>query len=530
MKNIVEVKSVVDEKERADIENVCSGNSDISLVSEFLKKEFAVNITTEADIVEGFISDSSNLPGAAVAVARPSTEKECAILFLSLYCAKIPYTISAGKSNLTGSATPPEGVIISLNGLVVPDVTVDLEKKIVSSGVGIILEDLRNEVLKQSDKKLLFTVDPTSRAEAMLGGALACNASGFVPGEKGSMRMWVKELHILLPDGNKIVAQRGEYISDNGNFVFSHNGQDKIVPVPVYPRINIKNAAGPFSDADGKMDLIDLIIGSEGMFGVITQCTLALQDNPDDYLELFFSLPEESDAIKLRNYLNAQIEGGVDSLFALEYFGLNARKYMNNEEVLFSGDDKVGVFVKIPLYDKELEDAAEEWLDMLVEADCNINPDAIVLFDSDREREIFQDARHSMPANSLEIVQHRGTFTIMTDALVPEDKFTEFMEFTNNIIESENMDYLSFGHLGDCHIHFMILPEKEQLDRAVELYDKIIAKSAELGGVYSGEHGTGKRKRADFLRCFGSDAVEQVRKTKLALDPDLLLNRGNLFE
>jgi glycolate oxidase len=68
------------------------------------------------------------------------------------------------------------------------------------------------------------------------------------------------------------------------------------------------------------------------------------------------------------------------------------------------------------------------------------------------------------------------------------------------------------------------------LTRATEVYDRIIAESARLGGVYSGEHGTGKRKRRDFLRCYGPEAVEQVRRSKAALDPEFLLNRGDVIE
>ena len=49
-----------------------------------------------------------------------------------------------------------------------------------------------------------------------------------------------------------------------------------------------------------------------------------------------------------------------------------------------------------------------------------------------------------------------------------------------------------------------------------------------LGGVYSGEHGTGKRKRGDFLACNGPRGVEDIRRTKAALDPEFLLNRGNV--
>ena len=52
--------------------------------------------------------------------------------------------------------------------------------------------------------------------------------------------------------------------------------------------------------------------------------------------------------------------------------------------------------------------------------------------------------------------------------------------------------------------------------------------SSQLGGVYSAEHGTGKRKRNDFKKCYGEEAIEMVRQSKLSLDPYLLLNKGNI--
>jgi len=84
--------------------------------------------------------------------------------------------------------------------------------------------------------------------------------------------------------------------------------------------------------------------------------------------------------------------------------------------------------------------------------------------------------------------------------------------------------------LGDCHLHFHLIPTKDQQPKALEAYHQIVEKSAELGGVYSAEHGTGKRKRPDFLKCYGEEAAEQVRSAKAALDPDFLLNRGNVVE
>lgn len=128
-----------------------------------------------------------------------------------------------------------------------------------------------------------------------------------------------------------------------------------------------------------------------------------------------------------------------------------------------------------------------------------------------------------------QVVRRNGTYTIMTDAVVPPENFARFLSDVHGLLKSEGIDYLSFGHFGDCHLHFTLLPARDNLSRATELYDLIVARAAELGGVYSGEHGTGKRKRTDFLKLYGQSAIEQLKRCKAAVDPDFLVNRGNVF-
>ena len=78
-------------------------------------------------------------------------------------------------------------------------------------------------------------------------------------------------------------------------------------------------------------------------------------------------------------------------------------------------------------------------------------------------------------------------------------------------------------------MHFHLIPKKEQEKESLEIYDYLIDLSSKLGGVYSAEHGTGKRKRNDFKKCYGSNAVEMVKRSKIAIDPKLILNRGNVI-
>jgi FAD/FMN-containing dehydrogenase len=84
--------------------------------------------------------------------------------------------------------------------------------------------------------------------------------------------------------------------------------------------------------------------------------------------------------------------------------------------------------------------------------------------------------------------------------------------------------------LGDCHLHFHLIYSKEQQEIVENIYDNIVKESSRLGGVYSAEHGTGKRKRNDFIECYGIRAVNQIKLCKRAFDSKMLLNQGNIIK
>jgi len=499
-------------------------------VAEFISREFQIDITADKDIINGYERDSSNISGSGNILCRPKNELECALILQWFQSAQIPITISAGKTNLTGSATPKGGVVLSTEKMTQPEVKVDSVANTVSTPVGIYLEDMRKEVLRQSNKTLHYPVDPTSREEAMVGGTLSCNASGFIPGPAGATRFWTEGLDFLTADGYKISCRRGDYVSENGEFIMEYPDKSVMLTIPTYPRPKIKNASGPFSDVNGRIDLVDFLVGSEGIFGVITSAIFTLKKMPDDFLDLFFTLPKELDAVHFHQYISDHFNGDLSQITALEYFGYNCQTYMNHREKLFNSTSEVGIYLQIPLYNKMVEDVAENWFNILLKSDCNIHEDGILLLNTTHNWKTFFEARHSMPANALEKTRQLNTWSILTDTIVPPDNFSEFLDITHSILQTANIEYLLFGHLGDCHLHFHLIPTKSQQTKALEVYNQIIENSTELGGVYSAEHGTGKRKRLDFIKCFGEGAADQVRNAKAAIDPSFLLNRGNVVE
>ena len=133
--------------------------NDLSSIVSFLKKNTKIDINTDKIFVQSYERDWSNIPGYAEAVARPINDKQCAILLYLFSNSDIPITISAGKTNLTGSATPKGGLVISTELMINPPVQVDINSKIAQVPVCAFLEDVRNKILKKTNHEISFNFD-----------------------------------------------------------------------------------------------------------------------------------------------------------------------------------------------------------------------------------------------------------------------------------------------------------------------------------------------------------------------------------
>jgi len=527
---LIKTLNLVSKKQSKLINDFASHwNKDFNGLQNFLSSFFNIYCSVDADIVRPYMEDWSNIDGFADILVKPESPIQCAIILKTAFFCKIPITVSAGQTNLTGSATPKLGIVLSTSLLTSPNIKIDKNKKEVIAPVGLRLEDLRKEVLKQSNMQLFYPVDPTSRYDAYIGGTISCNASGFIPGERGATRYWVDGFDLILPNGNLIHVKRGQYISKNNRFILFDENNNITIPIPKYKRPNIKNASGPFSCDKGEIDFVDLIIGSEGIYGMLTSCTLKLMERPKEYLDLFISLKNELSAVKFHDFLYDYFNGDMSQLSALEYFGYNCQSYMNHKDFLFNNKSDVGIYIQIPIYNNTLEKKIIEWIDLFKQFDNSINLEDIIVLNDPLNWQKFFEARHSIPDNALRKTRQLDGVSIITDTIVPPENFMQYLKSAHKVLQKSKIEYLLFGHLGDCHLHFHLIPNGKQDKRCMEVYDYLVDTSSKLGGVYSAEHGTGKRKRNDFKKCYGNSAVKMVKKSKLAIDPDLILNRGNIF-
>lgn len=119
-------------------------------------------------------------------------------------------------------------------------------------------------------------------------------------------------------------------------------------------------------------------------------------------------------------------------------------------------------------------------------------------------------------------------------AKVPRSRVADFILYTHQVAADVSLRIPSFGHAGDGNLHIYLCRDgleeavwEERKDRAFAL---LYAKSREMGGLVSGEHGIGLDKKAYLKEVLGPTQIELMRGIKRVFDPNGILNPGKVVE
>ena len=144
--------------------------------------------------------------------------------------------------------------------------------------------------------------------------------------------------------------------------------------------------------------------------------------------------------------------------------------------------------------------------------------------------------RHALPEtvnNMIAEMKKRDPdiHKVGTDMAVPDERLSDIVAFYRDILAREKIRHVIFGHIGNNHLHVNLIPEnKEQLARAKSVYETFAKRAVEWGGSVSAEHGIGKLKRQYLRVQFTAQEIERMRAIKKTVDPESLLNPGNVIE
>ena len=119
------------------------------------------------------------------------------------------------------------------------------------------------------------------------------------------------------------------------------------------------------------------------------------------------------------------------------------------------------------------------------------------------------------------------------DVVVPVTKIPDYVVFADQLAKEYDFRLQSFGHAGDGNLHIYTCSndmEREEFLRQVDDFmTKLYAKTMELGGQISGEHGIGRGKIKYLAQAAGDTNIALMQGIKAVFDPKMILNPGKIF-
>jgi D-lactate dehydrogenase (cytochrome) len=501
-----------------------------------------------------YLRDESRFTGHAERIAFPTEEEEVRELLRQWSAEGAPVTVQGGRTGITGGAVPRGGNILNLSRMtrilgvgkeerggrwlvrVQPGVTLAQLEAALASGE---LPDAPASF--RSEGPFFFPPDPTESG-ATLGGMASTNASGACSLRYGPTRRHVEALRLLLADGSLLSLRRGVQRASGLSFrLLTDNGRVVEGELPGYRWPAVKNAAGLYVHPD--MDLLDLVIGSEGTLGVITELELRLTRRPARIWALLAFFPAEGEALR---FMRAAREGlGGRKPAALEFFDRRSLRLLAGQkssnpvlaELPEVPDRDAALYVEYHAEREPQEEESEQELLAVAEALERFGADAGQAWSAEgpRELERLKTFRHALPeAVNLAIDRrHRespGITKLGTDMAVPAEALEATLAMYHRDLEAGGFEHVLYGHIGDNHLHANIIPRsEEEYRKGRKLAERWAELAVAAGGTVSAEHGVGKLKVELLRKMYGSDSIAAMRRLIELFNPGRRLNRGNMI-
>jgi D-lactate dehydrogenase (cytochrome) len=490
-------------------------------------------IKKDTSIIQNYFEDNSGVSGAyADFVAIAQTEEDIPTFMSEMSAKEIPVTVSAALTANTASGLAFGGSILSLEKLnKIGEINkIDDNNALITVQTGARLGDIKVKAQKEG---WLYPPDPTEK-NAFIGGNIATNASGGRGFKFGVTRNYVEALKIAFTDGSVAFIKRGKYFAnEKGEIIFDTTNGKKKITLPRYVLPHIKNAAGYYNYSGA--DLIDILIGSEGTLCVFIEATLKLipcfkevfggiiffsdRNKAFDFVKNIKNISQKNKLGNFKNLINAM---------SLEYFDKNALFLVKGDYPIIPSDVEAGIMFEQDVYDDNIDILIEQWIKEI--KNSGINLERVWFASNHSEMEKFRIFRHRIPEKVNEIVKKNKIPKAGTDFAVPDGKLLEIINFCDEEFKKAGIFNLTFGHIGENHIHANIVPVNErEYKKCREMYIRIVQKVVELNGTVSAEHGIGKLRHILFVIMLGKNSFEEMAKFKKSLDKSAILGIDNIF-
>ena len=480
--------------------------------------------------IESFFIDAANYKGDCSAVYFPENETEIIEIVKNANSKNEKITIAGNGTGLTGARVPEGGIVISMSKFN-KVLEINSDTKCATLQPAVILRDFQNLVSKNG---LFYPPDPTEQ-DCFIGATIATNSSGAKSFKYGATRNYVLELRVVLPTGELLSLKRGKSFADGKILkLTTESGLPIEINLPNYSIPKVKHTAGYYTKEN--MDAIDLFIGSEGTLGIITEAKLKLLDKTENLISGILFFADEANALDFvddartesikQRAISNESEINARGLEFFDYFSL---QFLKNDYPQIKDNHQVAIWFEQETTSETEDVLFEKWMNLMEKYSVDIDNSWFALDNSELEK--FKNFRHAISSKVSEFIAQKGLRKVGTDTAVPINNFRKYYNEIIASVKTSGLNYICYGHIGDCHLHLNMLPENEaEFLEAKELYKTFCKQAVKFGGTISAEHGIGKMKRDYLFDMYGENNIIQMAKIKKILDPNKLLGIGNIFD
>lgn len=414
-------------------------------------------------------------------VALPETEAQVARILQLCHSLKIPVVARGAGTGLSGSALPhAAGLLLSLAKL---NCILAIDPK---ARTATVQPGVRNLAISEaaSRHRLYYAPDPSSQIACTIGGNVAENSGGVHCLKYGLT------IHNVLRVRALTVA--GEAVEFGG-----------LAP-----------------DTPG-LDLLALMIGSEGMLAVITEVTVRLVPLPQTarcIMASFADVGEAGDAVA------ALIADGIIPA-GLEMLDRAGSRLV--EPFAKAGYDLDAAAVLLCESDGTPEEVAEE-IERMSAVLMAARATRIQVSTSEMERLRFWAGRK----NAFPAAGRASPAYYCMDGTIPRRRLGEMLKAIQALEVKYDLRCPNVFHAGDGNLHPLILfddSDTDSVSRAEAFGAEILELCVQMGGTVTGEHGVGVEKLDQMCSQFDRPTLDTFLAVKGAFDPAGLLNPGKVI-
>jgi glycolate oxidase len=414
-------------------------------------------------------------------VVLPETTEQVAQIMRACTEMNVKVVPRGAGTSLSGGALPLEdGVLLGL-GKFKRIIDIDIANRCVVVQPGVTNLGITQAV---QDLGFYYAPDPSSQIACTIGGNVAENSGGV-----HCLKYGLTTNNVI---GIEMVTMDGE----------------------------ILRLGGKHMDAGG-YDLLGVMIGSEGLLGVVTEVIVRILPKPPGARALLIGFPSTTAAgDTVASIIGAGIiPGGMEMMDRLAVAAAEAFVHAG-----YPLDAEALLIVEL--------DGCEAEVDHLVAAvevlaaqhgatSCRISR-------SEEERMLFWAGRKA----AFPAVGRLAPDYYCMDGTIPRRRLGDVLARMKQMEAEYGLRVANVFHAGDGNLHPLILYDANvsgELERAEAFGNDILRLCVAVGGVLTGEHGVGVEKRDLMGTMFDDSDLDQQMRLKCAFDPDGLLNPGKVF-